>query len=80
MNVFYPGRSDPAETAAIAALVARNAINSNPEILKDYELDLYFSDTQVGCAYLDCLILLSALLLITTEYVPIVLQLKPTQV
>lgn len=50
MHVFYPGKNaltDDQNTVKIAAELARNHINSMPDILPGYELELVFSTTQV---------------------------------
>ena len=50
MLVFYPGKNaltDDEDTVRIAAELARNHINSMPNILPGYELDLVFRKTQV---------------------------------
>ena len=49
--VFYPGKNaltDDEDTVKIAAELARNHINSMPNILPGYELELVFSKTQVS--------------------------------
>ena len=50
MNVFYPGNNSrlSAENVRVAATLAQIDINSDPDILEDYELILEFSDTQVS--------------------------------
>lgn len=51
MLVFYPGKNaltDDEDTVKIAAELARNHINSMPNILPGYELELVFSKTQVS--------------------------------